>query len=430
MTYKKSVKNLNVKSVKDGKLRKKIVSMPRIFDAGKSLDKPWHVEFSYRDPITDRMKRFRYKEGINQFKTVEERYKEALKVKRKYTRRLKNGWSPFAPEDKVYEDNLEYKAIVERYGRLKTSNKQLFQYMSDYLENFKPPLYKEKTFKGYQSKFRIFGNWLNSKKLSDIHPALFTEKEAKGFSTHLLKKRKAEAATYNKYIKVLKAFFEWLREKKVIASNPFDGIKSMKETRRIPQFYNETMTRVIMEHIGKKMPMLLLVMKFEYYTHIRPGALRFLQIKHINFWESTVLLSDKSAKNRLEDKVVIPKVFLDELLELGLNKLPRDYYVFTKDQIPGEKPVGQNYFANHYRKLVQEIGVPDDYKLYNWKHTGGAVAIQDNINLVDISRQMQHKHIETTQYYVDVLKRADKSDYYEGMRPMGEAGKSNNPNMD
>ncbi len=411
-------------------MRHKKISMPRIYNAKGRLDKDWHVEYSFRDPVTNKMRRFRPKEGINTFKTYEERMEAAQRIKRKYTKRLKNGWNPFDNNEVVYEDNLEYKATVEIYGRLKTGKQKLTILMSEYLEDYKPPVSREKTFQAYQSKFRIFAAWLRKQNKADIHPALFTEDDAKAFMRYLLDNRKAQNATYNKYLTLLKSFFEFCKKKRRMKSNPFQDFKKLKVSRKMPQFYNETMTQVIMEYIGERMPMLLLVMKFEYYTAIRPGELRQLKIKHINFWESSVLIPDETAKNGEEEKVVIPKDFLKELIALGWNKLPREYYLFTKDQMPGEEQVGKNYFARNYRKLVQEIGVPDDYKLYNWKHTGAAVALQDNFSIYDVMQQFRHKNIETTQFYADALKRVEESEYLEGMRPMGAPRRNRNPNLD
>jgi hypothetical protein len=52
-------------------------------------------------------------------------------------------------------------------------------------------------------------------------------------------------------------------------------------------------------------------------------------------------------------------------------QIPKDYYVFTADQKPGEVPAGVNYFYKRHKKLLEELGLADEsYTLYGYKHTG------------------------------------------------------------
>lgn len=229
MSYKKKSQKLDSL---DSELRQKMIIMPKVFDADGDLSKKWYVYFSYRDPVTGKMKRFRPTTGINHHTKGTDRMEAAKKLSRRYYDRLRNGWSPFDNTEVVYEDSLEYQAASETYGRLKKNNQKLLILISEYLDSKRPPVFKDKTFRTYQSKFRIFAAWLRRKDIGNIHPSLFTEELAEKFFRFLLDKRKSTPPTHNKYRAVMKSFFEYAKKKKKVRRNPIDCIPYMREIGR------------------------------------------------------------------------------------------------------------------------------------------------------------------------------------------------------
>ncbi len=383
--------------------RQKKIILPQIYTNGDQLEKEWHVFFSYRNPETGIMERFRKQTGINKHKTYEEKLKAAETLRKQLKDKLMNGWSPFDNSEVVYSDPLEYQASAKTYGRLKKGKQKLFVLISAYLAEHQPPKTKKKTYQSYQSKFRVFSSWLRLKDLDNIHPSLFTEDHAKDFFKYLLERRNAATATYNQYRILLHSFFEYVKSKKRMRKNPIDVIVAFKRSRNMPQWYNEKMVRAITKHLAETEPQLLYVVKFIYYTYIRPGELRLLRIKHINFWNGTVVIPAEVSKNSKEQRVTIPDPLLEELIDLGWHKLSQDYYLFSLSQKPAEKPVGVNYFGEHYRQRIKEIGIPPEYNLYHWKHTGAATALEQGINVESIRQQMRHYDLRITQEYLESM---------------------------
>ena len=86
----------------DSQLKKQF-SAPKIYTAKGDLSKRWYVYFSYRDPITEKLKRLTPFYGIaNKFKAKEERL-EVLTVYRKTILKLLNqGYNPFTDNKELY----------------------------------------------------------------------------------------------------------------------------------------------------------------------------------------------------------------------------------------------------------------------------------------------------------------------------------------
>ncbi len=391
--------------------RQKKIILPQIYTNGDNPDKEWNVFFSYRNPKTGIMERFRKQTGINKHKTYEGKLEAARTLKKKWREKLLNGWSPFDNSEVVYFDPLEYQASADAYGRLKRGKQKLLFLISGYLTEHQPPKTKKKTYQSYQSKFRIFSSWLRLKKLDDIHPSSFTEDHAKDFFKYLLERRKASSSTYNQYRVLLNSFFEYAKTKRRVKKNPINVIEAFRRSRNLPLWYNEKMVQAITKHLAATEPQLLIVVKFIYYTYIRPGELRLLQLKHINFWNGTVVIPAEVSKNRKEQRVTIPDPLLDDLIELGWSKLPQDYYLFSLSQQPDIKPVGINYLSKRYSERVREIGIQEGYTLYHWKHTGAATALEQGINVESIRQQMRHYDLRITQEYLESMVAGKTSEF-------------------
>jgi integrase len=386
------------------KPRQKALIMPKIFDADGDMKKKWYVFYSYRDPVTGKMKRFRPQEKINKHKNYADRMEAARKLQKKYYDRLRNGWNPFENDDVVYEDALEYKRIADTYSKMKKGNKRLIMLINEYMDSKKPPVFRKKTYDTYQSKFRVLANWLRQKKKLDIHPAMLNEELLEEFFRFLLDRRKATPGTYNKYRAVFISFFKYAKKKKRVRKCPMHAIPYMKDTARVPIIYNDKMQKAIVDFLERNDKQMLLVVKFIYYTFIRPGELRFMKIGDLDFWESTAIVRAEVSKNRREQKVTIPDVFLEELELLQWGSLDKNLYLFSRSGKPDTTHVGSNYFASRYRKYMEQMGIDKRYELYSWKHTGASVALQTvGVDIESLRKQLRHVDLNDTQRYASAI---------------------------
>ena len=135
--------------------RQKICILPQLNNQKGNLRKQWFVFYSYKNPKTGKMQRFRTSEGFTSLPTAAARLRVANKLITDLTYRLQNGFNPFEDDSQViYSDMLKYDLVAQKQGRMVKSNKTMNYYMSSFLQEKKPNI-RISTYHTYNSKFRI-----------------------------------------------------------------------------------------------------------------------------------------------------------------------------------------------------------------------------------------------------------------------------------
>jgi len=147
------------------KKRMKLALFAKLHDCNGDISKQWFVYYSYRDPQTRKLQRFKEYNGINRFDTVEARRAYARKLITKINRKLKSGWDPFDDNDILYVDHFAYRND-KPYTRKKADYSIVF-FLNKYLAERIVRLHK-KSAQSYTTKIRIFIQWLKDEKLSDL----------------------------------------------------------------------------------------------------------------------------------------------------------------------------------------------------------------------------------------------------------------------
>jgi integrase len=194
--------------------------------------------------------------------------------------------------------------------------------------------------------------------------------------------------------------FDYFKKQQLIMINP---VYDIPPCNRINDQTPRPIQRYDIEIFKKAItdPELLFGLKFMFYCGMRPGhEIRELKLKRIDFFAGTIHVTGELAKNHKDRIVTIPRQFLKELRQSGLQKLPREWYVFGVGGKPGPKPIDKNKFARKFKKIREDLGMPTEYKWYSWKHTGMIEA--DNTGKIpfeEISKHVDHADLSTTAEY-------------------------------
>lgn len=140
--------------------RKKVIILPHLVDAGGDLSKNWFVEYSCRDPRTDKLKRFREYTGLGKHKSAKERYTLAKQIIAELKDKLATGWVPFQEEKVTFQDELIMQVHADRWGRERESLPTIRIYLSEFLEVKKATVIQH-SYQTYRSKLRILPNGQN-----------------------------------------------------------------------------------------------------------------------------------------------------------------------------------------------------------------------------------------------------------------------------
>jgi len=409
-------------------IRKKLVILPRLYDAAGNLDESWFVFYSYRNPKTDKMQRFRLYDGFKKLHSAPDRYAHAQKIMADLKAKIKAGWTPFDEEQIIYEDLTQYANVAKVYGQKRKSNLTLNVYLSEFLQETKIKV-TPKTFESYQSKTRLFALWLERERLSENDISAITTDIILKFFDFLINERKLQGRTIQKYGQNLNQMFKSLLKKKKIFINPMP--EELPRVANTVDFSAKPIRKDDIERFKKMIqkhdPQLWLAIQFEFYCFIRPGReLRLMKLQWIDFFNGTITIpsadvvkgnNEKISKNGKAETVLIPGHFLKTLLhDYQLDKYHKSLYVFGRNRVPGPDPMGANTLRDRFNKYRDAMGLSKDYKFYSWKHTGGVNASNAGIPVKDIQMQMRHHSLDVTDKYLRKMKGID-SDHLKNRFP-------------
>ena len=366
------------------------------------MSKKWYVEYSCRDPQTNEMKRFRYYEGFSELATAKEREAYAEKIISEIKLKLENGIDPFSEEKVTYQDELIYQAAAARWGNERESIINIRTYLSEFLEIKRLDL-AHSSYQTYQSKLRIFCEWMEVNGLANRNVRAIAEEHIHIFFYNIAKKSNVSRRTILKYKQLLHTFFNFLlQNKKAIAINPVTNIPNLGEKRdEAARPIPDKERHILMKYMAEHDPQLLLLCQLEYYCAIRPKECLHLLIQDIDLDAGTITIRQDISKNGLTETVSIPRqlyISLKELLNSG--EYLNDWYLFSKDGIPGKHKLGKNTFRYRFDRIRDLLKLSKRYKLYSFKHTGGVKLVNAGVNTWEIQKHFRHKSITTTEKYL------------------------------
>ncbi|WP_303181344.1 site-specific integrase [uncultured Butyricimonas sp.] len=388
------------------KQREIIAKRPKL-----SEGKEWYVYFSVRNPKTGRMERQKIRRGFKELLTYEQKREHGQKLIEEYTELLKNGWTPWTDPDNIYEDQIQYKNESERFGYIKQNNNCVRKLTSEFLL-FKKPQLKDKTYSSYQSKMRIFTQWLEKKNYGEYDITMLNNTIILDFFNYIINDQDLDKVTVNTYKIKIKAFFDFLITKHYILKNPVHDIPNVrKKVDNAPRPIEADDLKKLLSTIQKNDPQLYLFCMIQYYCAIRPGTeLRLLKIKYINFSARSITINILDSKSSRQDVIDIPKQLFNLLKMYQLQSFDKDLYIFGRHGIPGLESLGKNTMRNRFNKFRDDLKLSREYKLYSFKHTGAGALLDAGITFKDLMDHLRHSDIESTYHYIRKHhgKRSDK----------------------
>lgn len=385
-----------------GKVRQRVVAkLPKIYDNGGDITKQWHIYYYCIHPQTGRLRRVRHWDGLAEYKTVPERRKAAYGIVSRIKRKLKAGWNPFIEKDELLE-----KDIASPTGKKKRAVYQILTWaFNEVTTGCRKGTIK--TYNGYLHNFRDF---INKRDIDYLDISQITEDDIALFEKFILHDKKLSNKTRNEVFSFLSKLYKFLIKKRIVDLNPFSGFEKLKHHSKPGKPYQQNARILLKKYISELDPQLWLLIEFIFYTFMRPGELRQLQLKSINLDNGTITVPGIISKNGKEQDVVIPFQLYEQLVDMKISQYPKEYYLFSEQKEPGIKPVGINYFGKRYKAIRQRLGFNGEHKLYHWKHTGTIEATKTIKNIKDLQMQARHHSLDMFDRYLRAMNVADSED--------------------
>jgi len=380
-------------------MKKVLATLPRLVIPKKGT---WYVYYQVRDPITDKMVPVRTYKGFKRIVNITERKEWGAKLVSEIAEKLQAGWSPLHENSKnvVYSDNLEYENFAKTFGNLRKSAKTVKYYLNVFLGDYSRGV-KPNTLKTYRSKLRIFSSWIEKNNYGDFDVSAINNKVMRLFFHFLIDELGRDRATVEDYRRVLKKFFDYLIRMDRVKKNPvFDIPVPPKRKDMAARPIAKYDLKILLSSMQEKDPQLFLACMFIYYLALRPGQeLRLLKIKDIDFYNRIVIINDENSKT-MRRTVDIPDHLSGLCNEYMLTRYDREYYIFGNKGKPGPLPTGKNTLRVRFNNFRDKLCLPDTYKFYSLKHTGGGVLLEAGVTIEEIKNHFGHQSIETTDRYL------------------------------
>lgn len=211
--------------------------------------------------------------------------------------------------------------------------------------------------------------------------------------------RDLKPVTVNNYMTLIQLLFSEMVKREWIEDNPFAGLSRLKEEKSaLNRAFTEEERRLLMPSIRRNAE-LYLCCQLMYYCFLRPNEIRMLQLEHVRLEDGLIVVPGAVSKNGKSEYVTIPMPLRDYLEGLGLERLPKKYYLLGLRA----KAFSRNVMSTRFRKLRDRLELSKDCTLYSWKHTGVVTAYRAGVDIKSLQRQCRHYSVAMTDAYLKSL---------------------------
>lgn len=380
---------------------KTIMKFPTLNDKGGDLTKAWYVEWFYRVPGEEKPRYGRTSKGMCKG-TAEERRAAAEVAIRLITAELKRDDLLTArPEDTApvkMRDTLT-RPEADRYAAFLAANDS--KLLAEEYIKWKMPRIRKSSYHTYKSKVFIFCQWMETEKPLKT-PLTISQEDMQQFFDWLVDERQASTETIKRYRQSMHDFYVWLQKNKQCPDNPVRDIcnRGLQKDHAPEPIKKEDIKR-LREAIEERDPYLWLQCLLQYYCAIRPGhEIRLMRVRDIHIENRAIVIPAENAKNKKKAVVPINKQIIELVQRLGIKNYADDLFVFSPENRPGEKPIGEHTMKERFNRIRDSLKISKAVKFYSWKHTGAISMVENGVDVWHLQQHMRHASITTTETYI------------------------------
>jgi len=382
----------------------------------KGSNNKTRVVYSVINPETGKKQPKKYLKGLRANMTEKELMDEAGVIVDSLIHLMETGYNPLSGK-------IETPALTPN-SRI---DKAIEMYLEQRKKEFDNGTITKSRFSTSEVTLRVhFLNWLNKENFLHRKPASFTHSDFVNFFGAKTKERKWGKETRNTYREIIKQFWIYLKEHKVVEDyTGISKIKHLNTSRDSTYFkiYNEEELKIVnsLLRADPAYRNLYISAKLLYQNNIRLEEQLKLQLEDYNPNNQVLTIPPHKTKNGDESSFQISNevaTFLNERWE----KYPKEYYILGLNNKPRPErlaygAIGQRWrkFRTKYSKMVDEDGkplldengkplpplIPHHLKFYALKHSSSFYAIEDGESLEALQKRLRHADLKTTRRYAE-----------------------------
>ena len=287
------------------------------------------------------------------------------------------------------------------------------EYINAYLKYLRVSCnHSENTLLAYENDLKRFDSYLQEKKI----PFKTVTKDEILEYLKYLDQFDYKNTSIARHITVLRSFYSYLVENKVLSSNVFHRVRNPKTKRRLPNTLNLEELKKLLDFEDAKSPRELeerAIFELLYATGMRVSELSNIQLKDIDLKEKSIRTLGKGSKERIVYFGEYALAALNDYLRVRNELKPKENYLFINTK--GERLKRASIEAI-VSKRVQKIALHHHISPHTLRHTFATNMLETGSDIRSVQELLGHSSLSTTQIYTHLTSDYLKSQYYKNMK--------------
>ncbi|MDR2906980.1 MAG: site-specific integrase [Bacteroidales bacterium] len=340
--------------------------------------KTWRIVYYAMNPAIGKLARKSIK--CNRIKNLSLRRTYAKKLCAEINVKLASGWNPFLEQ----ECSKSFTKLIDALHTFKAEkNKEL----------------REDSTRCYNSYVKAFEKWLVKRNESNILCLSFSKQHALDLLSDIFLKQGVSNRTYNNYLTFFRTLFNWMIEREYCKVNHFTKLSKKKTEEKRRDVIPESIRKNLENHLRANDHPFLCISLLCYGCLIRPKEILNLKPGDFLMKERIIRIPANVAKNGKSRDVAMPDYIAMEVLSLGLDKIPADYYVFSDKFRPGKIKKNTRDIGRYWQHLRTELNIPSNISFYSLKDSGITDLLNAGVPTKVVQHHADHSSIAMTEKY-------------------------------
>ncbi len=254
----------------------------------------------------------------------------------------------------------------------------------------------EKTITDYLTDLRLFAEWFTQTRDEPFKPKSITPTDVRDYRSHLLNIKRQAPATINRRLVTLRVFCRWALNAELIASDPTNAIKPVKQVQQAPRWLDRKEQYALLRAAEKdgdlrNLAIILLMMN----TGLRVSEVAGLKLSDVEMSDrkGQVTVCGKGTKVR-----TIPlNAEIRKALRDYLAKRPKVQHDSLLVNQKGE-PLGRLGIEYQVATLGRLAGL-EHVTPHMLRHTFAKNLVDQSVSLDQVATLMGHRSLTTTARY-------------------------------
>lgn len=258
--------------------------------------------------------------------------------------------------------------------------------------------YSDNTEINYEVDLFRYSDYLNKEKKNYLNV------NYQDISKYIVYLRKANylPSSINRNLSTLRSFYNYIEKKELIKNNPFNFIKSIKQEKKLPNYfkYNEFIT--MLDTLKEDIPLNIrniLILELLFATGIRVSELVNIELNKMDIKQRQIKVMGKGSKERIvyfgshcEDAI---NNYLKNSRNILLKKKSSQYLLLNN--------LGGNLTDRGVRLIIDNIMKNSALKVkitpHTFRHSFATIMLNEGCNIRSVQELLGHASLNTTSIY-------------------------------